>query len=660
MRRLYERITRLILRTIDKHHYRSMHLNDQMSAEILDTYIKTMDPNRLFLMQQDVDEFTNRYSRRLDNSLREGETRAAFVIFQRFRSRADFYSDYALSLLNTPFDFTRAENYTYDRTEEPWADSIKALKEIWRLRVKNDFLSLLLTGQEEEKIRETLAKRYQAIAKSTRQLNDNDIFQLFINSFTTTLEPHTSYLSVQKSENFDITMRLSLEGIGALLSTKGGEYTIVQELIPGGPAYQSGVLKVGDRIIGVGQGRSDAVVDIVGMRLDDVVSMIRGPKGTVVRLQILPAGLGTDSPRIVHLVRDKVRLEQRAAQLFRLRMPSGHLYGVIDIPSFYVDFQAQNRDEKNYRSTTRDVRKLLASLRGSGAVDGLIIDLRDNGGGSLREALELTGLFIDSGPLLQTRDARGYLEVNNDPEEGMLYNGPLAVLVNRNSASASEIFAGAIQDYRRGLIIGEPTFGKGTVQNIIDLAWVANAGKGNLGKLKTTIAQFYRVSGGSNQYLGIIPDVRLPTYGDDARYGERSYDNAIPWDTVPPARYTPSATAALHIEMLRHNHELRRANDPSLRSLIDRIELLEERQQQNSVSLVQAQRVQEREDLLALESEWEQEDSIDPKKMSDNKVFDLKQADVLLRETTRILDDLRQINELPVAARVPESSVGGN
>ena len=388
------------------------------------------------------------------------------------------------------------------------------MDEIWRKKVKNDYLMLLLADKEDDDIKEILDKRYARFRTSTFQLNSNDVFQSFINAYTVAVEPHTFYFTPRSSENFDITMRLSLEGIGAVLRAEQ-DYTVVQRIIPGGPAELGGQLQANDRITGVGQGVRGEITDVIGWRLDDVVDMIRGPKGSVVRLEILSERDGfTGNGRIISITRDEIRLEEQAARSEVIDLENGGQIGVITVPAFYSDFPAQAQGKKDYRSTTRDVRRLLAGLKEK-TLDGLLIDLRGNGGGSLLEALELTGLFIESGPIIQTRDYAGKIEINSDPDPDIAYGGPLAVLVNRNSASASEIFAGAIQDYRRGIIIGEPTFGKGTVQNIIDLNHFTDSSHEDHGRLKATIAQFFRISGGSNQHRGVIPDIIFPT----AHYG---------------------------------------------------------------------------------------------------------------------------------------------
>ena len=517
-------------------HYKKTRLNDDMSSEILDRYIESLDPNRVFFLASDIRGFEV-YRSALDDSLIKQDLKPAFEIFNVYAHRVFQRIEYAKKLLEREFNFGIDETLQLDRSEAPWAESEKELNEIWRKRVKNDVLRLRLADKEEG-IEETLERRYENLASRVAELDSEDVFQYFMNAFAAAIEPHTGYLAPRTSENFNISMRLSLEGIGAVLQREN-EYTVIRHVVPGGPADQDGRLHVGDRIINVAQG-TEQPVDVIGWRLDDVVDLIRGPAGTEVRLGIIPAESGlTGEAETIEIIRDQVKLEEQAAQKAILEV-SGEdneivRVGVIDLPAFYLDFAARARREPDYRSSTRDVRRLLKELK-EAEVDAVVVDLRNNGGGSLAEATSLTGLFIDQGPVVQVRDSSGRIDVESDPEDGVEWEGPLAVVVNRQSASASEIFAAAIQDYGRGVVIGEPTFGKGTVQNLINLDRYGQGDDPRFGQLRLTVAQFFRVNGGSTQHRGVIPDVVFPTMGTDEEYGESAFDNALPWTSIRPAR----------------------------------------------------------------------------------------------------------------------------
>ncbi len=586
--RSHRQSTVVITDVISKYHYRDVVLDDALSRQMLERYLDMLDPNRSFFIHEDVAAFSG-YRTNLDEAIKQARLDPAFDIFRTYRKRVNRQIGQALKLLEQEFDFSKDEEYRFDRSEAPWAASLQELDALWRKRVKNDVLSLRMADKDDEAIRKTLRERYAGILRRANQLNADDVFQLFINAYTLSIEPHTAYMSPSLSENFDISMRLSLEGIGAVLRIKN-EYTVVQRVVPGGPADLSGQIKAGDRVAGVAQDDED-MVDVVGWRLQDVVELIRGPKGSVVRLQILPKGATVGDPlKTVTIVRNKIRLEEQAAkksiiegldELGKLRI------GVIEVPTFYRDFQAYARGDKDFRSTTRDVRKLLAELTREG-VDGIVVDLRQNGGGSLAEATELTGLFIKSGPVVQVKNTLGKIDIESDPDPSVAYDGPLAVLVNRNSASASEIFAGAIQDYGRGLIIGEPTFGKGTVQTLIDLDRLVAIGTTELGRLRLTMAQFFRISGGSTQFRGVVPDIVFPTAPSAADHGERSLDNALPWAQIEPAPFHPEGRP--DPTRLIERHLKRVASDAGFRMLVEEEALIRAAREQHTVSLLEEKR----------------------------------------------------------------------
>ncbi|CAK0764796.1 carboxyl-terminal processing protease [Gammaproteobacteria bacterium] len=496
----------------------------------------------------------------------------------------------ALELLGRHFDYSSQEEYRFDRAEAPWPKDAAALDALWHQRVRNDYLTLRVAGKADDAIRDTLKRRYEGIGRRTRQLNADDVFQVFINAYTQSVEPHTSYMSPSVSENFDISMRLSLEGIGAVLKSED-EFTQVQKIIPGGPAAQGGQIHAGDRIVGVAQGRWGAMEDVVGWRLQDVVEKIRGPKGSLVRLQVqAKGGAAGDKLREIAIERNEIKLEEQAAKkslLENLSGLEGLRIGVVEVPTFYRDFRGQSKGQEDFRSTTRDVRQLLEELK-QDKVDGIVIDLRGNGGGSLAEANELTGLFIDEGPVVQVRSANGKLDVETDPEPGTVYDGPLVVLVDRESASASEIFSGAIQDYRRGFVVGETTFGKGTVQTLLDINRLLPKEEKDYSRLRLTMAQFFRVSGDSTQHRGVVPDISFPGGHDSDEEGERTLDNALPWAHINPARYTPLKLGPL--EPLKLRSEQRVKADPGFALLSQREVLLKELDKHKVVSLNEARR----------------------------------------------------------------------
>ena len=542
------RATRLITHILDKYHYKDFSIDDALSEKILDEYIQTLDPGRSYFYQKDINSFQV-FEFELDDALNHSELSMPFQMFHLYQKRVNERIVYALDLLDKEFDFTIDEELATDRSRVDWAIDEEELNEIWRKRIKNDVLTLKLADKDPGETRETLEKRYRNIAKRVRQIDAEDTYQLFINAFTNTLDPHTTYLSPRSSDNFAIKMSLSLEGIGALLSMDD-DYTVVKKIIPGGPADLSNLLHASDRIVGIAQQNEEEFVDVVGWRLDNVVELIRGAKDTVVKLQILPGVEGrTAKIREIQITRDKIRLEEQAAKGKAIEIHDGnqaYKIGVIDVPTFYTDLVAYQRGGSNYRSTTRDVDNIITELK-SENIDALVLDLRGNGGGSLTEAVQLTGLFIDEGPVVQVQNSNSRIEVHRDRDSDVSYQGPLVVLIDRFSASASEIVAGAIQDYQRGIIVGEPTFGKGTVQQLFDLNRFRSSRGAKLGQLKTTIAQYFRVNGDSTQHRGVTPDIDFNTYFADKEYGERALKNALPWGSLSPV---PTITVPLTLKSL--------------------------------------------------------------------------------------------------------------
>jgi carboxyl-terminal processing protease len=469
------------------------------------------------------------------------------------------------------------------------------VRDLWRKRVKNDWLRLKLAGKDEKAIRETLDKRYENYQNRLKKLNNEDVFQMFMNAYATSIEPHTNYLGPRSAENFDIAMRLSLEGIGAVLQQRD-DYTLVREIVPGGPAALSNKLKVGDRIVGVAQG-TGPFTDVLGWRIDDVVQLVRGEKDSTVRLDVIPADAGPDGKHVsISLVRKKISMEEQSAKKSIIEVKDNGVkrrIGVISLPTFYLDFEARRRGDKDFKSATRDVQRILGELK-KDKVDNVLIDLRNNGGGSLIEAVELTGLFIDKGPVVQQRSAENRVEVENDTNAGLAWDGPIGVLINRGSASASEIFAAAIQDYGRGIVIGEPSFGKGTVQTLINLDRFSPSDKVKYGELKMTIAQFFRINGGTTQLRGVNPDIKLPVTSDVENFGESSYDNALPWVQIKPANYAPAGDLKELVGPLQKRHEARVSKDKDFQYLEEDIAEALKLRKDNLISLNEAVRRKER------------------------------------------------------------------
>lgn len=584
-----EKTTQVINKVLERFHYRKVTLDDAFADQIFVAYLKSLDPNRSFFTRQEVDRFKREF-KHLDDDLKRGKVDLGFEVFKVYRGNVENRIAFAMGLLDKGFNFDKEEQYRFDRAKAEWVANAADLDEVWRQRVKNDWLALKLAKKSDPEIRKLLGERYEGLARRVRQFDSDDVYQTFVNAYIETLEPHTSFMSPSTAENFDISMRLSLEGIGAVL--KGdADYTEVQRTIPGGPARLSGLIHSGDRIVGVAQGADGAMEDVVGWRLQDVVDKIRGPKDSVVRLQLLPKSAGTDGvTRTVSLVRNEIKLEDQAAKAYVLEdLPNarGLRIGVLEVPGFYRDFRAESDGDKDFRSTTRDVQALLADLKRKG-VDGIVVDLRGNGGGSLTEATDLTGLFIDKGPVVQVKDSFGKVEVESDVAAGAAYSGPLAVLVDRNSASASEIFSAAMQDYGRAIIIGEPTFGKGTVQTLIDLNRYVPGNGEDLGRLRLTMAEFYRISGSSTQLRGVEPDILFPTAPQGAEHGERSLENALPWNSIHPAKYDKTKLGDLGA--FREASTQRIGSDPGFRMLTARERVLRELDDEKTVSLKESDR----------------------------------------------------------------------
>ncbi len=598
--KLQSRTASNVVELLDDMHYEHRVLNAALSSQVFDRYLKDLDSQRGYFLASDIQGF-EAYRKTFDHALKKGDLKGAFLIYNRYQQRVAERLNFVIAELDKgmeKIDFNKDEALELDREKSPWAANRAELDELWRKRLKAAALSLRLAGKSDAEIRKTLSKRYKSQLNNLYRTKSDDAFQVFMNSFTETYDPHTEYFSPRTEENFNINMSLSLEGIGAVLQSED-EYTKVVRLVPAGPADKAGQLKTGDRIVAVAQGDQE-FVDVVGWRIDEVVDLIRGAKGTTVRLQIIPAGAVDETlTKTISIVRNTVKLEDQAAQKKIISIKRGEetlKIGVIKLPAFYADFQGMQAGDPNYRSTTRDVKKLITELKAE-KINGLVLDLRNNGGGSLSEANSLVGLFIGTGPTVQVKNANGKVEVLGDPDPSVVYSGPLAVMVNRLSASAAEIFAGAIQDYGRGLVIGSTTFGKGTVQSLRDLEH---------GQLKLTEAKFYRISGGSTQHRGVDADILFPNVFDEADIGESALPNAMPWDTIPSARYFPYQDYSKRLPALRQASEARQANDPDFRYLNENIALAKELKKQKTLSLNEAIRKKEKQALddkrLAMEN----------------------------------------------------------
>ncbi|WP_154222885.1 carboxy terminal-processing peptidase [Marinicella rhabdoformis] len=583
--------SQLVVRLIEHYHYKNAELDDEMSKEILDKYIAILDPNKMYFMSKDILAF-DAWKSKMDDFIKEGRLKPAYDIFNLFKKRMQNRIDFAVKQLDEEMTFGADDEFAWDREKAEWPMSEKDLDALWTKKVKNDYLSLKLVDKEPAKIKEILSKRYKLMAKRINERKSDDVFQFYMNAYVSLIEPHTGYMAPRTSENFEINMSLSLEGIGAVLGNDG-EYTAIDTVVKGGPAELEGTLKKGDKIVAVGQDAEGSFEDVVGWALEDVVQLIRGKKGSIVRLQVLGKNEEPgEMPQTISIVRDKVKLEQQAAQyqILKVKGEEGERkVGVIDLPTFYMDFEAYRDGDPDFRSTTKDVKDILAKMKADG-VEGVIVDLRNNGGGSLTEAIQLTGLFIDHGPVVQTKFSDGKVDVKKDQSKQMAWDGPVMVMVNRFSASASEIFAAALQDYGRAVIVGDPTFGKGTVQNVLPLKDYTYDREIKLGHMKMTIAQFFRINGGSTQNRGVIPDIEFPAAPGLDEYGESSYDNALPWSSIQASNYTLFDDLSDEIVFLKKKSRARNKVNFEFTFLEKEIELYEAEKDDKSISLSEAER----------------------------------------------------------------------
>jgi len=613
-----------IVALIENYNYKKLAVNDSISSLVLDKYIKALDPYRSYFLASDIKDF-EQFRTTLDDAFRIGDLSAPFYIFNVYSKRYNETLDYAMAHIKDKYDFNQNDTYVFDREKMPWVTSTTALNDIWKKRVKYELINLNIAGSTPAKNTETLTKRYQNLKTQSAKLNNQDVFQTIMDAFTETIDPHTNYFNPVNAEKFNEDMARSFFGIGATLRMEN-DILKIESIVAGGPAFKSKLVNAGDRIIGIAQGSGD-FEDITGWRIDNAVAKIKGAKGTKVRLKIIPVGKDMSSkPVIIELIRDKVVMEESSAKKeVKTIQSNGKPFkiGIITVPGFYADFKAARAGDPNYKSTTRDVKLLIDTLKNTDKVDAIVMDLRSNGGGSLVEAINLTGLFIDKGPVVQVKDLKGDIDVQEDENAGAAWTGPFGVMVDRLSASASEIFAGAIQDYGRGIIIGTQTYGKGTVQSSLDLSSLVNPsilqrlaslvqngkvntvtvkGKENLpqlGQINLTMAKFYRVNGSSTQHKGVMPDIMLPSFYPMDKIGEDTEASALPWDELQKSNFVPVADLSAVRPELVKLHDARMAKSEDYKGLIEDIADMQKREKETSVTLNQDKLKAERDSLEA-------------------------------------------------------------
>jgi carboxyl-terminal processing protease len=666
-------VVKEVVALIENYNYKKIKVNDSISSLVLDKFIKSLDPTKNYFLSSDIKEF-EKFRSTLDDDFHNGDLSAPFYIFNVYLKRYQQGVVYSLSQINSKFNFNQNDTYTYDREKMPYATSIEALNELWKKRVKYELENLQIAGTASAKNVETLTKRYKNLQSQVSKLNNQDVFQSVMDAFTETIDPHTNYFNPSNAQAFNEEMARSFEGIGAQLQMEN-DIIKISKVIPGGPAFKTKLLTAGDRIIGIAQGKGE-FEDVIGWRLENSVAKIKGPKGTIVRLKVIPVGQEmTSKPVIIALTREKIVMEEQSAKKeVKTIQSNGKPFkiGVISVPAFYADFKAANAGDPNYKSTTRDVRRLIDTLKNKDKVDAIVMDLRANGGGSLVEAIDLTGLFIDKGPVVQVKDISGKIEVSEDTNAGVAWEGPFGVMVDRLSASASEIFAGAIQDYGRGIIMGTQTYGKGTVQSSIDLNKLVNPSilqrlatlvkpgstvrsiggapaQAQLGQINLTMAKFYRVTGSSTQHKGVLPDITFPSIYPLDKIGEDTEPSALPWDVVPRSNFI----LAKDLTSIRPNlvklHEERMQKSTAYKILEQDIIDSKKRDNEVSVSLNESKLKAERDSLeaksLAKNNLIRVSRGLAPVKKGD-KITKEESFDFVEDESLRVMADLMNISSL--------------
>ncbi len=627
-----------ILTNLMKNHYSHTEINQKISVDMFEAYIKTLDNQRAYFLENDIKTF-EKYKKDFAQLLQQGSVEPAFQIYNAYKQNALARINQNLKDLDRDldkaYDFTKDDEMETDREKSSWAKDKKELDKIWEKRLKNEILSLKIGKKSNDDIKKTLKQRYERFKKSISQINSEDVFQMIINAYTESYDPHTNYFSPINAQNFQMNMKKSFDGIGARLTTQD-DYTVINEVMPGGPAFKGKELKKGDKIVAVAQGENGDFEDVVGWRIDDVIGLIRGQRNTIVKLRVIPANSAVGTPqKVIKITRDKIKIEDESATKKIVKIKKNgkdYKLGIIEVPSFYIDFKEYQSGNPDYKSTSGDVKKLIKELQKEG-IDGLMMDLRNNGGGSLKEAIDLTGLFIKNGAVVQVKDADGSIEVQPDKNDDIAYNGELAVLVNNFSASASEIFAGAIQDYKRGVILGEQTFGKGTVQSPIDLANYMRSDDPNQGQINLTLSKFYRITGSSTQNRGVMPDVSFPMVYDRTEVSESVERSALPWDEIRSAKFaTTDHVNSKTIDNLKKSFDKELKNDEKLKKAVADIEDARKMRKRTKISLQENKRRKELEDLEKKQELKKQESKAQTKeeKKTENQEDDIDISEKLL------------------------------
>ncbi len=638
-------LLQLVTALTEQAHYSKKNVTNELSPFILVNFLEELDPSKMYFTKSDFHYF-QRYRYQIDDALKQGKLEPIFDIFRIYRLRVQQRLEFCMNFILKKKDFNTDDYYNFDRNIKDWSNNEIGLKSLWQGKVQNDLLMIILAGQTQTEAVQILNKRYSRFVKTVNSYKKHDVINIFLNAYVQTLDPHSIYFDPLQAEEYEIQMSLSYQGIGARLNMEN-ELVNVVDVIPGSPASKDGRLKSGDKITGILDQKNKSLIDVIGWNLNEVVKLIRGPQGSEVTLQIMPLDSNLESPYLLTLKRDEVQLEDQAASsvIEELQMNDRtYSIGIITIPSFYQDFRAKKRNEETFRSTSEDVKEIVDNLMEIG-IDALLIDLRGNGGGLLTEATALTGLFIDDGPVVQLKDSRNKIEIIDDPISGSIYKGPLAVMVDRFSASASEIFAGAIQDYSRGIVIGQQTFGKGTVQSIYPLDRFSRfKSKNGFGQLTLTIGKFYRISGSGTQNRGVVPDIELPSFINKDRFGEETKKNTLPWDRITSLKYDHDLSLDKSIALLQDKYSQRSKNNLPLKFLKEDIDSIKIQNQNTRLSLNLDIRINEREQIKIANQERRTK-RLEQLGYADNEDFDDFVSKTLLNEVLKMMVDLIDYND---------------